>query len=94
MGNSFKVINGDKLSKIGLWFFLTYLYSTYKNPNENRYKCRTNYNKWCKIIDNIIASDKKTADRWLDYATKNLQKSTNNKGKVSLKEQQCTCQEK
>ena len=56
MGNPYNVIKGDKLSQIGLWFLLTYLYSKYVDQNETRYENRKDYKKWCDEIDDLVTN--------------------------------------
>lgn len=87
MGNPYNVIKGDKLSQIGLWFLLTYLYSKYVDQSETRYENRKDYKKWCDEIDDLVTNEEDVIIAWLDYSINKLQKTTPNDGNVSFQEQ-------
>ena len=87
MGNPYNVIKGDELSQIGLWFLLTYLYSKYVDQNETRYKNKKDYEEKCKEIDDLVTNEEDVIMAWLDYAIKDLQKTTSNNGDVLFQEQ-------
>lgn len=86
MGNDFKVIKGKTLSRLGLWFFLTYLYSQEIDHSEVRYKLRANYSPYARQIDKL-KKDKPLMKEWLLYACTKFKRRTKNDGNVSFNEQ-------
>lgn len=98
MGNPFSyfrdgsVCKDNELSKIGLWFFLTYAYfkitkvDSEKRLAEKSFKQRKNYNYWVSYIKKYGDSNNNVY-YWIKYGHERLKKRTTNKGNVTLEQQ-------
>ena len=76
-----------KLDSMGVWFFLTSLYSLKIKPNEKRYKNRDDHPRWFNQVKNIDKNKKFLAIKYLEYLEYSLKKDTKNDGNVTLAEQ-------
>jgi hypothetical protein len=87
MGRPFKTMRGQELSRIGLWLAICYLYSKNCDTSEQGYKMRQGYERYTKLIDDIILRNSNVLKAWLSYAYFDLSKQSTNSAGITIKKQ-------
>lgn len=87
MTRGYPCTQGNDLQSIGIWFLVTYLYSILWDENEQRYKGRPDYTKWCRTVNRILIHDPKVVIEWMNFIITDVDNDVKNKGSVSLDEQ-------